>query len=195
MARVGDSRDRTPSSVFRILTAKGVRLSLCAPTGRATKRMTEATGFDAKTIHRLLEVDPKGGGFKTRQRQPARMRPAGRRRNLHGRRHADAGIDEGRAGSCRVVDCRRHRPAPLCRPRSNRFGQRIGNTSAHADHRRLVVSAGEWITAAGEWVNDRTHGQQFKSRFMRTSAPTTIRLLRLAGRPRSTARRAPRRKR
>ena len=28
------------------------------------KRMTEATGFEAKTIHRLLEVDPKGGGFK-----------------------------------------------------------------------------------------------------------------------------------
>src|ERR1700681_1202958 len=31
------------------------------PTGRAAKRMTEATGFEAKTIHRLLEVDPKGG--------------------------------------------------------------------------------------------------------------------------------------
>ena len=38
--------------------------SACAPTGRAAKRMTEATGFEAKTIHRLLEVDPKGGGFK-----------------------------------------------------------------------------------------------------------------------------------
>jgi exodeoxyribonuclease V alpha subunit len=37
---------------------------LCAPTGRAAKRMTEATGFEAKTIHRLLEVDPKSGGFK-----------------------------------------------------------------------------------------------------------------------------------
>ena len=36
----------------------------CAPTGRAAKRMTEATGFEAKTIHRLLEVDPQGGGFK-----------------------------------------------------------------------------------------------------------------------------------
>ena len=49
-------------------------------------------------------------------------------------------------------------------------------------HRELVtavghaatVSAGEWITASREWVNDRTHGQQFKSRFMRSSAPTTI---------------------
>jgi len=37
---------------------------LCAPTGRAAKRMNEATGFEAKTIHRLLEVDPKGGGFR-----------------------------------------------------------------------------------------------------------------------------------
>ena len=50
--------------ILRILAAKGVGLLLCAPTGRAAKRMTDATGFEAKTIHRLLEVDPKGGGFK-----------------------------------------------------------------------------------------------------------------------------------
>jgi len=43
---------------------EGVSLLLCAPTGRAAKRMNEATGFEARTIHRLLEVDPKGGGFK-----------------------------------------------------------------------------------------------------------------------------------
>ena len=52
------------NSILRILAAKGVKLLLCAPTGRAAKRMTEATGFEAKTIHRLLEVDPKAGGFK-----------------------------------------------------------------------------------------------------------------------------------
>ena len=52
------------NSMLRILAAKGVGLSLCAPTGRAAKRMTEATGFEAKTIHRLLEVDPKTGGFR-----------------------------------------------------------------------------------------------------------------------------------
>src|SRR6476660_3995512 len=51
-------------AILRILSAKDVSLLLCAPTGRATKRMTEATGFEAKTVHRLLEVDPKGGGFK-----------------------------------------------------------------------------------------------------------------------------------
>ena len=36
-----------------------------------------------------------------------------------------------------------------------------------------TIAAGEWITAAGEWVNDRTHGQQFKARFLRTSPPTS----------------------
>src|SRR6186997_113598 len=51
-------------AILRILAAKGTDILLCAPTGRAAKRMTEATGFQAKTIHRLLEVDPKSGGFK-----------------------------------------------------------------------------------------------------------------------------------
>src|SRR5467141_2140476 len=49
-------------------------------------------------------------------------------------------------------------------------------------HRDLVtvvghaatIAAGEWITASGDWVNDRTHGQQFKARFLRTSAPSTV---------------------
>ena len=57
-------------AILRILAAKGVRLLLCAPTGRAAKRMTEATGFEAKTIHRLLEVNPKGGGFKRGEDNP-----------------------------------------------------------------------------------------------------------------------------
>ena len=52
------------NAILRILTAKGVNPILCAPTGRAAKRMIEATGHDAKTIHRLLESNPKSGGFK-----------------------------------------------------------------------------------------------------------------------------------
>ena len=36
-----------------------------------------------------------------------------------------------------------------------------------------MIAAGEWITASGEWVNDRTHGQQFRANFIRTSAPTS----------------------
>src|ERR1700720_1972915 len=58
------------NAILRILAAKGINLLLCAPTGRAAKRMTEATGFEARTIHRLLEVDPKGGGFKRGEDNP-----------------------------------------------------------------------------------------------------------------------------
>jgi exodeoxyribonuclease V alpha subunit len=57
-------------AILRILAAKGTSLLLCAPTGRAAKRMTEATGFEAKTIHRLLEVDPRSGGFKRGEDNP-----------------------------------------------------------------------------------------------------------------------------
>ena len=52
------------NAILRILSAKGVDILLCAPTGRAAKRMSETTGFEAKTIHRLLEVVPRTGGFK-----------------------------------------------------------------------------------------------------------------------------------
>ena len=52
------------NSILRILAAKNVKIALCAPTGRAAKRMNDATGMEAKTIHRLLEVDPRSGGFK-----------------------------------------------------------------------------------------------------------------------------------
>jgi exodeoxyribonuclease V alpha subunit len=58
------------NAILRILSAKGVKLLLCAPTGRAAKRMNEATGLEAKTIHRLLEVDPKGGGFRRDDTNP-----------------------------------------------------------------------------------------------------------------------------
>ena len=52
------------NSILRILAAKDVDLLLCAPTGRAARRMSEATGLEARTIHRLLEVDPRTGGFR-----------------------------------------------------------------------------------------------------------------------------------
>ncbi|MDA0338979.1 MAG: ATP-dependent RecD-like DNA helicase [Proteobacteria bacterium] len=58
------------NSILRILTAKAVKLLLCAPTGRAAKRMKEATGMEAKTIHRLLEIDPKSFGFKRNEENP-----------------------------------------------------------------------------------------------------------------------------
>jgi hypothetical protein len=41
-----------------------------------------------------------------------------------------------------------------------------------------VISAGEWIAASGDWTNDRTHGQQFKAWFLKTSAPAaTVRIV------------------
>ena len=52
------------NAILRVLSAKGVELLLCAPTGRAAKRMSDATGLEARTIHRLLEVDPRSGGFR-----------------------------------------------------------------------------------------------------------------------------------
>ncbi|WP_347264902.1 ATP-dependent RecD-like DNA helicase [Nitrobacter sp.] len=58
------------NSILRILAAKDTKLLLCAPTGRAAKRMTEATGREARTIHRLLEFGPKTFGFKRTDDNP-----------------------------------------------------------------------------------------------------------------------------
>ena len=51
-------------AILAILGAKRVKVLLCAPTGRAAKRLTEVTGLEAKTIHRLLEVNPADGRFR-----------------------------------------------------------------------------------------------------------------------------------
>ena len=66
----GVGKTSTLDSLLRILTAKGVRVLLAAPTGRAAKRMHEQTGLEAKTIHRLLEIDPKHGGFSRNDENP-----------------------------------------------------------------------------------------------------------------------------
>jgi exodeoxyribonuclease V alpha subunit len=57
-------------AILRVLTAKGVRAALCAPTGRAAKRLAETTGLEAKTIHRLLEINPRDGRFRRHQHNP-----------------------------------------------------------------------------------------------------------------------------
>ncbi|HEX2556434.1 MAG TPA: ATP-dependent RecD-like DNA helicase [Microvirga sp.] len=66
----GVGKTSTLDTLLRILVAKGVRVLLAAPTGRAAKRMTEQTGLEAKTIHRLLEIDPKHGGFSKNEENP-----------------------------------------------------------------------------------------------------------------------------
>ena len=58
------------NSLLKILLAKAVAITLCAPTGRATKRLSESTGLEAKTIHRLLETDPRTGAFRRNEEAP-----------------------------------------------------------------------------------------------------------------------------
>ncbi len=56
--------------IIQILEKKQRRIVLCSPTGRAAKRMSEATGREARTVHRLLEFSPREGRFKRDQRRP-----------------------------------------------------------------------------------------------------------------------------
>ena len=56
----GTGKTTTISAIIRYFDAQGMVMELAAPTGRAAKRMTEATGRAARTIHRLLEVMPSG---------------------------------------------------------------------------------------------------------------------------------------
>ena len=58
------------NAVLKILAARKVDVLLAAPTGRAAKRLAESTGLEAKTIHRLLETDPRNGGFKRSAENP-----------------------------------------------------------------------------------------------------------------------------
>src|SRR5918995_2930514 len=58
------------NSILKVLGAKGIGIALAAPTGRAAKRLGESTGREAKTIHRLLEVDPRTGSFKRNEEKP-----------------------------------------------------------------------------------------------------------------------------
>lgn len=52
------------NAILKVFQAKGLRVVLCAPTGRAAKRLSETSGTEAKTIHRLLAFDPATMGFK-----------------------------------------------------------------------------------------------------------------------------------
>lgn len=56
--------------ILEILKKKGANVLLCAPTGRAAKRMCEATGEEAKTIHRLLEYGGDEGMFTRGEEYP-----------------------------------------------------------------------------------------------------------------------------
>ncbi len=62
-------------AIPRILAAKTAKIRLAAPSGRAAKRMTEQTGIEAKSTHRLLEIDPKTGGFRRGADNPPDCEP------------------------------------------------------------------------------------------------------------------------
>ena len=58
------------NSIIKILEAKKLNIALAAPTGRAAKRLSESTGLQAKTLHRLLETNPAEGGFAKNENHP-----------------------------------------------------------------------------------------------------------------------------
>ncbi|HMF12038.1 MAG TPA: ATP-dependent RecD-like DNA helicase [Gemmataceae bacterium] len=60
----GTGKTTIVRGILEIFAAKGQTVALAAPTGRAVKRLSETTGREAKTIHRLLEFDPSFGGFR-----------------------------------------------------------------------------------------------------------------------------------
>ena len=60
-------------SLLAVLRRAKVTFALAAPTGRAAKRMTESTGEEALTLHRLLEYNPREGGFQRHQDNPLQV--------------------------------------------------------------------------------------------------------------------------
>lgn len=66
----GTGKTTVTRQIVDRLEAAGLRVALCSPTGRAAKRLAEATGREARTIHRLLEFAPAEGGFRRNEDLP-----------------------------------------------------------------------------------------------------------------------------
>ena len=66
----GTGKTTLVKSLLKVISTKKLKIKLCAPTGRAAKRLSESTGYEATTIHRLLEIDPSSGGFKRDEKNP-----------------------------------------------------------------------------------------------------------------------------
>jgi exodeoxyribonuclease V alpha subunit len=66
----GCGKTTTTKVLAKLLIAMNKRVVLAAPTGRAAQRMSEVIGLEARTIHRLLEVNPAKGGFKKNEDDP-----------------------------------------------------------------------------------------------------------------------------
>ena len=66
----GTGKTTVVNAVLKIFERASARVLLAAPTGRAAKRLNEATGREARTIHRLLEYSPQRGGFQRTDEEP-----------------------------------------------------------------------------------------------------------------------------
>jgi exodeoxyribonuclease V alpha subunit len=66
----GTGKTTIINAVLKIFSKLKVKILLAAPTGRAAKRMSEATGYEAKTIHRMLEYSMQKGGFQRNEQKP-----------------------------------------------------------------------------------------------------------------------------
>jgi exodeoxyribonuclease V alpha subunit len=66
----GTGKTTIINAIMKIYSKLGVSIMLAAPTGRASKRMSEATGHEAKTVHRMLEYSLQKGGFQKDEENP-----------------------------------------------------------------------------------------------------------------------------
>ena len=125
-------------AILRILAAKGTSLLLCAPTGReADDRGNRFRGQDHPSAARS---GPEEWRLQAWRRQSPRLRPARRRRGVHGRCPADAGALEGSTRQGRGLDRWRHRPAPFGRTRPGSGLHHLRRRAGGTAHRS--ISAG-----------------------------------------------------
>jgi exodeoxyribonuclease V alpha subunit len=66
----GTGKTTIVNAILKIFGRRSARVLLAAPTGRAAKRLSEATGHEAKTLHRLLEYSAQKGGFQRHEEKP-----------------------------------------------------------------------------------------------------------------------------
>ena len=69
----GTGKTTTINTIIRYFELEGLEIFLAAPTGRAAKRMSETTGFEARTVHRMLELNggaEGSGGFERDESNP-----------------------------------------------------------------------------------------------------------------------------
>ena len=113
----GTGKTTIIKSIITIQERIGHRVMLAAPTGRAARRMSEATGREARTIHRLLEFSPKEGRFKKDEQDPLAGRSLRHRRGLHDRYGPHVPSAQGTTAACDPDPGGRRGPAPLGRRR------------------------------------------------------------------------------